>query len=166
MGWMSLVAFLGDLWHDFADLGAWVFITHTALALFILRLLLTKSVNSCCVYWRILRWKKGFCQVLVTYDTQTSLPHLILAVYFKRSRHIPHLCRWCLPWSPHLGAEDKNEIVLFLFLDCVSFNIWVWPPPRRVNHSSRKMRDFPGGLVVKTPHSRGRWTGFDPWSGL
>ena len=69
---------------------------------------------------------------------------------------IPHLCRWCLPWSLHLGAEDKNEIVLFLFLDCVSFNIWVWPPPRRVNHSSRKMRDFPGGLVVKTPHSRGR----------
>ena len=31
--------------------------------------------------------------------------------------------------------------------------------------TSELSRDFPGGPVVKTPHSQCRGPGFDPWSG-
>ena len=36
---------------------------------------------------------------------------------------------------------------------------------RWTSWKSRKPMDFPGGLVVKTPHSQPRGYGFDPWLG-
>ena len=47
-------------------------------------------------------------------------------------------------------------------------NLDSWIPVLESQSAESKKRhhwDFPGGSVVKTPHTQCRGTGFDPWSG-
>ena len=54
----------------------------------------------------------------------------------------------------HANSTHKKVGVAILISDKIQFKTKIY-----------SLRDFPGGPVVKTPHSQCRGHGFHPWSG-
>lgn len=89
--------------------------SEAALALFVLRSLFKKVCLCCSADWRILQWNKGFCLMLVTYDTWTSLQNLILTMYLRAKDTFPAFAdEDVLPEVCWEGPRKRKEEVLRL----------------------------------------------------